>query len=191
MEGISPSVTRIVESTGLRKRLLLGTAPVVWNEAVGAEIARHTRVEKVRNGVVFVSTDHPVWSQELGLLKVQIIDQLNEKLGEPVVEDIRFRAAGLGDRKYVSRNPLRPSSVELQRVELKETLQRKIEEFASSVPDEDLRLSLINWSVKMMKLQEWEKRHPLKQCLTCGKSFRSRGKECPYCKASPSSSCKP
>lgn len=188
MEGIAPSVTRIVESTGLRKRLLLGTAPVVWNEAVGPEIARHTRVEKVRNGVVFVSTDHPVWSQELGLLKIKIIDQLNEKLGEPVVEDLRFRAAGLGDKKYAPRNPLRPSSVELQRVELKEALQRKIEDFASSVPDEELRRSLINWSVKMMKLQEWEKRHPLKHCLTCGKSFRSRGKECPHCKAETSSS---
>ena len=76
---------------------------LLWTESVSAEIARHTEPVKIRNRVLYVNTKSPVWAQELGFLKPEIIRKLNEKAGFDAVQDIRFKAGG-PDVKSGSRN---------------------------------------------------------------------------------------
>jgi predicted nucleic acid-binding Zn ribbon protein len=61
-----------------------------WDEAVGAMIAKNARPIRIDRGVIVAIVSSPVWNQELSLMKETIIGRLNERLGEPMILDIRF-----------------------------------------------------------------------------------------------------
>ena len=62
----------------------------VWNEIVGATIARNAQPEKIRNGTLFVKVASSTWMQELQYMKEMISEKLNESLGKQVVKNIFF-----------------------------------------------------------------------------------------------------
>lgn len=61
-----------------------------WDGAVGAIIAKNARPTRIDRGVLVVVVVSPTWTQELSLLRETIIGRLNDRLGEPLVCDIRF-----------------------------------------------------------------------------------------------------
>jgi predicted nucleic acid-binding Zn ribbon protein len=62
----------------------------IWNEAVGATIARNAQPEKIRNGTLFVKVSSPVWMQQLQYMKELIVEKLNRRLKNQVVKTIFF-----------------------------------------------------------------------------------------------------
>lgn len=62
----------------------------IWNEIVGAAVARNAQPEKIRNGTLFVKVTSPVWMQQLQYLKEMIAEKLNRNLGNEVVKNIFF-----------------------------------------------------------------------------------------------------
>jgi len=54
-------------------------------------IAKHAKVKKVENGVVYVLCDDPIWMAELSLQKKKILEKLNKKAGENIFRDVVFR----------------------------------------------------------------------------------------------------
>lgn len=61
-----------------------------WNEAVGAIIAKHARALRIKDGVLFVEVDHPVWKTELHLRKHQILAKLSQKNPKVKITDLFF-----------------------------------------------------------------------------------------------------
>ena len=64
---------------GFQKRWSEAQTVSRWDEAVGSAIAKHTRVRKVENQVLWVEVDHPIWKKELHHRKRQILEVLNQK----------------------------------------------------------------------------------------------------------------
>lgn len=62
-----------------------------WDKIVGPVIAKHTKVEKVENGTVYVVCDDSLWMAELSMQKDRLLRILNEKSGKELFKDIRFR----------------------------------------------------------------------------------------------------
>lgn len=62
----------------------------IWNQAVGATIARNAQPEKIRNGTLMVKVSSPVWMQQLQFMKEMIAAKLNEQLKSEVVKNIFF-----------------------------------------------------------------------------------------------------
>lgn len=62
----------------------------IWNDTVGAAIARNAQPEKIRNGTLFIKVASPVWMQQLQYMKGMITEKLNERLGRDVVKNIFF-----------------------------------------------------------------------------------------------------
>lgn len=62
----------------------------VWDEIVGATIARNAQPEKIRNGTLFVKVSSSTWMQELQYMKEMISEKLNQNLGKEVVKNIFF-----------------------------------------------------------------------------------------------------
>lgn len=50
-----------------------------WNLAVGELIAKHSKAIRVKDSVLWVEVDHPIWRAELHYRKQQILDILNNK----------------------------------------------------------------------------------------------------------------
>ena len=62
-----------------------------WAQAVGPEVASHSRPEGMRNGVLEISADSSVWCQHLQMNRPRLLAALREQLGEDAPEDLRFR----------------------------------------------------------------------------------------------------
>ncbi len=68
----------------------------VWEDAVGPDIARRARPVAFRSGVLHVGVASSPWMHQLTFLRERIRDELNRRLGSPVVRLVRFRHAPEG-----------------------------------------------------------------------------------------------
>jgi Dna[CI] antecedent, DciA len=60
----------------------------VWNDAVGAPIARRAEPVRLRGRTLIVAVSSAPWMQELTLLKRNIVTALNERLPSHLVDDL-------------------------------------------------------------------------------------------------------
>jgi predicted nucleic acid-binding Zn ribbon protein len=105
----------------------------IWNDTVGATVARNAQPEKIRNGTLFVKVTSPVWMQQLQYMKEMIAEKLNQRLKSEVVRNIFFvvgkvDAEGLEEKAQpVRREPIRTQDGPLD------------EEFLNTVQDPEIR----------------------------------------------------
>jgi len=69
-----------------------------WPEIVGETHARHAWAAGIRGNALIVMTDLPALSYELGLRRSALVEALNRRVGERVIDEIRvvLRPAGEG-----------------------------------------------------------------------------------------------
>ena len=61
-----------------------------WEEAVGAEIACHSRPVAIRGDVLEVAVDTSVWCQQLQLRTPEILAALRRVVGEDAPSEVRL-----------------------------------------------------------------------------------------------------
>ena len=88
LQAVGPLLSQILRHLGLDRRFAEQRAVETWAEAVGADIAAQSRAAGIRDGVLFVDVASNVWMQELGLLRENIVERLNQRLGAPLVKRI-------------------------------------------------------------------------------------------------------
>lgn len=150
------------------------TAPLVWAEIVGAQVAAATEVVGVENGVLRVSAKSSVWASELTFYKADILRRLNARLGatrEPVIHDILFQSRGLRKKKAgeeAAPPALVPTPEELDDVELSARELSGIEAGIAAVQDENLRARLRNVRIADARLRTWRLDNGWMPCPRCG-----------------------
>lgn len=97
-ERIGSVLDRVLKKLGIEKQLKERTLFGVWEEEVGAEIARHAQPAHIKNGRLTVSVEGSVYVQEYSFLKKDLIKKLNGRLGKPIVKEIVFRPGPLDGR---------------------------------------------------------------------------------------------
>jgi predicted nucleic acid-binding Zn ribbon protein len=95
--AVSGLLDEIFHGKPLEKRLKEGRIWLVWDSAVGAQIAAKARPVNFRDGVLTVMVSNAPWMQQLNFLKKGLIEKVNAALGEDVVREI-FLKAGMPDR---------------------------------------------------------------------------------------------
>jgi hypothetical protein len=85
------------ENPKLKKRIAEYQVLDLWSTAVPGNAAKHSSAEKINKGILFVNTSSGAWAQQLSLLKPKIIKNLNAKLPEPLIKDIRFHPSGINN----------------------------------------------------------------------------------------------
>ena len=114
------------------KRLQEGKIWLVWDSAVGRQIAAKARPVSFRDGVLTVAVVSAPWMQQLTFLKKGIVDKLNERIGRDLVRDIYLKAG--------MPQPLPPSEpVKKPGRQLTEDETSRIREQTASVSDPELR----------------------------------------------------
>ena len=81
----------LTRKMGVHERLEPYRAWKVWAEVVGPQTAQHAQPFRLRAGVLEVRVDHPVWMQQLQLLKPRILERLNRAIAPGVLADIHLR----------------------------------------------------------------------------------------------------
>lgn len=81
--GDKPKLSRAIEEAG---------AAGFWDKAIDPRGVKHSEAVKVKDGVLYVNVDSPVWAQEFSLRKKEIIDKLNALSNDrELIKDIKFK----------------------------------------------------------------------------------------------------
>jgi predicted nucleic acid-binding Zn ribbon protein len=62
-----------------------------WDHAVGEAIAANAQPEAFKGNILLVKVNSSVWLHHLQFLKANIINKLNDALGEAVIKEIKFK----------------------------------------------------------------------------------------------------
>jgi predicted nucleic acid-binding Zn ribbon protein len=90
-EPLNAVLERVLGSLNLGLKVKQYRIWDVWNSVVGEAIARQAQPQQIRAMVLWVTVSNSTWMQQLEFMKRQIIERINERIGETVIRDIRFR----------------------------------------------------------------------------------------------------
>ncbi len=124
-----------------------------WREIVGESVASNAQPSVIRNRILFIEVSHPTWVQQLQFLKPTLLERLNGFLGEPLIEDIRFRLGKISPSSSPSVKESAWNEEELR----PETLSR-IEILLQKIEDVETRTCMRDLLVKGAKLEQHRKK---------------------------------
>ena len=90
-ETLRSLLPRVLDDLGLEGAQRVLRVVEHWEDAVGAEIARHCRPTALRNGVLEASVDSSVWCQQLQLRTPEILAALRRTLGDDAPSGLWLR----------------------------------------------------------------------------------------------------
>jgi predicted nucleic acid-binding Zn ribbon protein len=94
-------LSKVLAFRGLDKKVERYEFILQWPEIVGEKMAEISKPDYIRNKVLFVQVLHPVWAQELTMMKPVLLQSLSRYLKPgDIVRDIVFR---VGDADFVGR----------------------------------------------------------------------------------------
>src|SRR5919109_4717827 len=134
--AVSALLTAALRGKPAEKRLKEGRIWLLWEEAVGRQIASHARPVTLRDGVLTVAVANAPWMQELNFLQRGLAEKLNSLLGEPIVREIFLKAGRIEPPRPPEPEP-RPAARELTPAE-----QELIDAETAAVDDPEIRASL-------------------------------------------------
>ncbi len=123
-----------------------------WKEIVGEAVAGQTQPRAVRNRILFIDVSHSTWVQQLQFLKPTLLEKINAYLGEPHIQDIRFKLGKI--------SPIHPAHSKphvWQDEDLDEPTSKRIEGLVEKIDDEETRKVLRDVLTKGAKLEQHRK----------------------------------
>ena len=120
-----------------------------WNEIVGESVANHSQPRSIRNRILFIDVTHSTWMQQLQFLKPTLLEKVNTFLGEPLIQDIRFK---LG--KVSPTIPALPKTPSLKDEKLDKATLNRIENLLQEIDDKEVRKNLHEVLIKGAKLEQ-------------------------------------
>jgi predicted nucleic acid-binding Zn ribbon protein len=88
---LSDALAKIGAEYGLAPGGAHATLDTRWSEVVGSELAAHARLVSVREGVLTMAVDDPLWASQLPYLEPTIVTRATALLGPGVVTRVRVR----------------------------------------------------------------------------------------------------
>jgi predicted nucleic acid-binding Zn ribbon protein len=88
---LSDALSRIGEELGLAPGDAHGRLESQWADVMGADVAAHARLVSVRDGVLTVAVDDPIWASQLRYLEPEVVARATALLGRAVVTSMRVR----------------------------------------------------------------------------------------------------
>lgn len=88
---VGQAIEELVQNFGIRAKLQQYEAVNQWASIVGPHIAKEAEAIRIEKGILIVRVRTGVWRNELNMRKQEIIDRLNQAIGNQVVKDIRFQ----------------------------------------------------------------------------------------------------
>jgi predicted nucleic acid-binding Zn ribbon protein len=94
MRSIGAALPRTLRSLGIARRTREAQALWLWPQLLGHELAGESQALKLSGGTLWVTASSTALAHQLHLERTTLIERLNERIGAPVVREIRFRQAG-------------------------------------------------------------------------------------------------
>ena len=89
MKQIGNILSQYLKNLGLEQSIKRHKALLLWPEIVGPAIADITKPQRVSNKILFVQVNNMTWRNELIYYKDEMIQKINTKMGEHIIEEIK------------------------------------------------------------------------------------------------------
>lgn len=132
LDKLSDTLVKMLQARGMEGRLREYRVFGQWDRTVGAVIARHAQPFSLRGKKMTLIVDSPAWMQQLSLLKPEIIEKVNRRLGHNAIRDITLKLGEVVPRGEASEELSVPA--DLNRDE-----REKIEHTIQEIPDAEIR----------------------------------------------------
>jgi hypothetical protein len=134
---LKTALDRTLRDLGLDKRLKTEQLSVWWTQIVGPAVGNIAAPVQFRGGTLFVDVSDHLWMQELKFQERQLIERLNQALGEPLVRRLFFQLARTPSTAMDY--PAEPVSSSVTVVPLDPQQEEALEREVASVRDPQLR----------------------------------------------------
>jgi len=124
-----------------------------WKEIVGDSIAQQAQPRLIRNRILFIDVSHSTWVQQLQFLKSTLLEKVNTFLGEPVIQDIRFRVGQISQPQ-----PSSPQASSWENETLDRETLKQIEVQLQKVDDDETRNIMRDVLIKGAKLERYRRK---------------------------------
>jgi hypothetical protein len=88
---IGDALHQFMNKSNLRNGIRAVQITQIWEEVMGKTIAKYTEKIEIINNTLFIYTPVGPLKNELQFQKAQIIERLNEKLQEPLIQEVVIR----------------------------------------------------------------------------------------------------
>ena len=186
MKQIEMTILKIVKSKAGKEKFLVYYLSNNWLEICGANIAKHSKPNRIERGILFVNTDSSAWSHNLLMMKTQLLGKIKKSVGEIgslrnpdlIIKDIMFFNGTIKKKNVQEEKTVEPK---LAYSPLGEEEKAEIEKKASQLSDPDIR----NIFCRIMQDDKKRKKAVLenfkKQCKKCGVPIMGDEHYCPAC----------
>lgn len=151
------SIRSILEKTlkGLNMDVPLRTHSIwsAWKEIVGESVSVNAQPRSIRNRILFIEVSHSTWIQQLQFLKTTLLEKINTFLGEPLIEDIRFRLGKIP----IHMQPL-PEGKKWKDERLDKRVTDQIESLLEKMDNPEVKRGLREVLIRSAKLERSRKR---------------------------------
>lgn len=141
-QRIDSLIKEMLGKPGMGEQLTRHQAWLVWDQIVGQQIALHARPRKLRRGVLEVQVDHPVWMQQLHMLKPRILEKINTRVPNAQITEIYLRQKKAGDGAPQINIKKDPEPLPWDSIELNPWEKKAIEDELSSLNNEELKIEM-------------------------------------------------
>src|SRR5438132_440082 len=78
---VRDSIDDVARRLGRPSMVPLANLLAKWHDAVGEAVAAHVRPVAIRDDVLVVDVDQPIWHTQLGFLEADLLGRVNEVAG--------------------------------------------------------------------------------------------------------------
>ena len=88
---VNEAIAEFLEKNRLKEGVTKYQIAGIWRETVGNAIARYTKKIELNNNKLTVYSSSPIVRKELMMLKTEILEQINKKIGLDMVREMEVR----------------------------------------------------------------------------------------------------
>lgn len=90
MTSLGEAISGLLKEYGLEEAVQLHQATNHWEEVVGTDIARNCLALGVKGHTLYIRARNAAWRNEIAFQKDDILQGINERIGSPLLKDLRF-----------------------------------------------------------------------------------------------------
>ncbi|MBC7195149.1 MAG: DUF721 domain-containing protein [Caldisericia bacterium] len=99
LEKLSQILDRFLEERDIKKKIYEKEIILNWKKYVGLLISTHIIPRNIRNGILYVYSDHPTWSENFLNLFPEIMKKINESFGLGIIKEVKVYIKRKGNER--------------------------------------------------------------------------------------------
>lgn len=150
-QSVNTLLKEMLGKPGFGEQITRHQAWLVWDKIVGKQIAARARPLRLRKGVLEIAVDHPVWMQQLQMMKSQILAKIQEQTPKAGITDLYLRKGGHSTPATPAQ--VTPTSPPLEEIKLSTAERSHIDHLVEHIESPELQQELRRFFCLQAKLQ--------------------------------------